>query len=181
MRAIDGELLTLDTGLLRGLRVGDELRAGQTVARVSAVGIFSAQARLEKGKAARGDRLVTPLTEAIRREQRFEFIGGDPGALYDFGAVIEALPPQEARVRGISNGRALVVVESIAAILRAQGVETSLAGNLGLQTGDVILSCNGLPVEDIAQFVNALEMSRRGGTLKIEVLRGTKEVELASK
>ncbi len=181
VRAVDGEMLTLDAGLSRGLRVGDELRAGETVARISAVGIFSAQALLEKGEAARGDKLNAPLTDSIRREQRFEFIGGDPGALYDFGAVLEALPPQEARLRGISDGKALVVLESLGAILREKGVEPSLAGQLGLQQGDVVLACNGLLVGDMAQFVNALETSRRSGTIKLKVLRGTKEVELASK
>lgn len=181
VRAVEGDLLTLDAGLSRGLRVGDELGLGETRARITAAGIFSAQARLEKGKAARGDRLVASLTEAIRREQRFEFIGGDPGALYDFGAVLEALPPQEARLRGISDGKALVVHETIGAILREKSVETSLAGQLGLQKGDVLLACNGLPTGDIAQFVNALEISRRGAALKIKVLRGTKEVELSAK
>ncbi len=181
VRAMNGAELTLDAGLARGLRVGDELRAGETSARITAVGIFSAQARLEKGKAARGDRLVAPFTEAIRREQRFEFIGGDPGALYDFGAVLEALPPQEARLRGISDGRALVVLETIGAILRSQGVEISLAGQLGLQKGDVVLTCNGLPASDVARFVDALELSRRGGALKLTVLRGTQAIELAVK
>lgn len=114
----------------------------------------------------------------MRREQRFEFIGGDPGALYDFGAVLEPLPRHEAKQRGFSDGRALIVLETISAILRDRGVETSLAGALGLQIGDVIVSCNGLPVSELPQFTNALELSRRGGQLKLRVLRGSSELEL---
>jgi hypothetical protein len=181
VRAVNGAELTLDAGLTRGLRVGDELSAGESHARITAVGIFQSLARVEAGKPARGDKMLVPLSEAIKREQRYDFIGGDPGALYDFGAVLEALPPQEARVRGISNGRALVVVETIGAILRDKGVETSLAGQLGLQKGDVVIACNGLPASDIAQFVSALDMSRRGGAFKLRVLRGTNQLDLSVK
>lgn len=181
VREVSGDVLTLDSGLSRGLRNGDELRSGECVARVTATGIFTATAKLEKGKATRGDRLVAPLTEAMKREQRFEFVGGDPGALYDFGAVLEPLPRHDAKLRGFSDGRALVVVESISSILRSRGVETSLAGALGLQKGDAILSCNGLPVSDLPQLINALELSRRGGQLKLRVLRGTTELELSNR
>jgi hypothetical protein len=175
----DAVELLLDAGLARGLRAGDELRFKGTVIRIAAVGIFTARAIVDAGKApARGERLTSKLTEAMRREQRFEFIGGDPGALYDFGAVLEPLPRHEAKLRGFSDGRALVVIETISAILRDRGVETSLAGAVGLQKGDVILSCNGLPAGDLPQFTSALELSRRGGQLKLRVLRGSSELEL---
>lgn len=179
VREVKGDWLTLDVGLSRGLRVGDSLRSGDVVARVTAAGIFTSLARLEQGKVARGDRLVAPLTDAVRREQRYELVGGDPGALYDFGAVVEAMPRHEARLRGIADGKALVVVETIEAIWRPSGVEVSLAGGLGLKRGDVILNCNGLPAGDLAQFTAALELSRRGGQVKLRVLRGTSELELA--
>ena len=181
VREVTGDVLTLDSGLSRGLRNGDEIRSGECTARITAVGIFSAVAKLENGKAARGDRLVATITEAMRREQRYEFIGGDPGALYDFGAVLEPLPRHEAKLRGFSDGRALVVVETINSILRSRGVETSLTGALGLSKGDVILSCNGLPVGDLLQFTSALELSRRGGQMKLRVLRGVSEIELSTR
>lgn len=181
VRSVEGDVLALDCGLSRGLRVGDVLRSGDAVARVTAAGIFTSQARLENGKAVRGGRFTAAWTDAMKREQRFELIGGDPGALYDFGAVLEVMPRQEARLRGIADGRALAVVETIDAILRSRGVETSMAGALGLKKGDVVLSCNGLPAGDLAQFTNALEFSRRSGQVKLRVLRGTAELELAAK
>jgi PDZ domain len=181
VREVSGDVLTLDSGLSRGLRTGDELRSGECIARVTATGIFTAVAKLEKGKAVRGDRLIAPLTEAMKRGQRFEFIGGDPGALYDFGAVLEPLPRHDAKIHGFSDGRALVVVETINSILRSRGTETSMAGTMGLQKGDVILSCNGLPVSDLQQFTSALELSRRGGAVKVRVVRGTSDLELTTR
>ncbi len=183
VRSVSGEVITLDAGLTRGLRTGDLLQSGQSQVRVTAAGIFVSHGRVESGSPPqRGERFwVEALTPAMRRMQQFEFVGGDAGALYDFGAVFESLPLPEARRRGLASGRALVVVETIGSLLRGEVVEPSLAGRLGLQAQDVLLQVNGQSIENLNELLLTLEQSRQNGALRFRVLRGAQEVELATK
>lgn len=183
VRSVQGDLLVLDTGLTRGLRAGDCLAAGASRVRVTAVGIFHARALLEAGPAPRrGDRLAAEAdTEPMKRARRFELVGGDPGALFDFGAVVEPLSPVEARQSGVADGRALMVIETFSSLLRGESVEPTLAGRAGLKPGDVILSCNGAGASSLGDFTQALELTRRSGLLKLRILRGMSELELQAR
>ncbi|KAA0211226.1 PDZ domain-containing protein [bacterium] len=180
VRSVGEGLLVLDAGLTRGLRVGDILAAGASRVRVTAVGIFHARALVEGGPALRrGDRLAAEAdTEPMKRARRFELVGGDPGALFEFGAVVEPLSPVEARQYGVADGRALMVIETFSSLLRGESVEPTLAGRAGLKPGDVILSCNGVGASSLGDFTQALELTRRSGLLRLRVLRGMGEVEL---
>ncbi|MBE7492535.1 MAG: PDZ domain-containing protein [Planctomycetes bacterium] len=183
LRGTSGNGWRLDAGLKDGLRVGDRLRGpGGTVAEVVAAGIFDSRVRVS-GEAARGQLFfVQDLTPAQERAARLATLGGDAGALLDFGAVFDPMPMSEARLAGLADGRALVVTEVIASVLRDfEGQpEPTLAARLGLRAGDVVLAVNGMPVRDLAGLYAALEYTR-GGRVSVAVLRGSATLELSAK
>ncbi|MCC6575274.1 MAG: PDZ domain-containing protein [Planctomycetes bacterium] len=182
VRASDGNRVVLDSGLTTGLRNGDLLTgAGGASVRVTAVGIFFAHGIIESGAPVAGQRLGCEATPAMFAATKALEIGGDPGALFDFGAVLRNLPPQQARARGLMGGKGLMVVEVVPAISREIGnpkAEVTTAGQLGLQQDDLILSVNGFTVSDLSDLTKALEATRRGGALRMLILRNQKEVQL---
>lgn len=175
--------VVLDSGLAAGLRSGDLLEgAGGVKVKVSAPGIFVAQAIIEAGLPKTGQRLGCEATKTMLESQLSQTQGGDPLALYDFGAVFRNLSPQDARQRGFASGRALAVREVMGSLLRSaldKNTTPTLAGRLGLKTDDVVLSVNGVAVSDVAALTRALEAARRGG-LTMRVLRGEREVALVT-
>lgn len=170
----------IDAGLKDGLRVGDKLEGAGGIYTVSAVGIFDSRVTGEHAP-ARGDKLSLEInTPALLRAGNFEVLGGDPGAFFDLGAIFEALPTQQARALGISDGRALVVTEVIRLVLRDFDgpPQATLAANLGLRAGDVLAGVNGFAVPDLNQLANALEWTRRSGKLQATVIRDGRTLEL---
>lgn len=183
LRGPSGNGWRLDAGLKDGLRVGDTLAgAGGTSAQVVAVGIFDSRVRVN-GVAARGQEFfIESLTATQQRAARMSELGGDPGALFDLGAVFDPMPMREARLAGLADGRALQVSEVISAILRDFEAEPqpSLAAKLGLRAGDVVVSVNGMQVRDFAGLYAALDYSR-GGAVSMIVLRGSATLELSAR
>jgi hypothetical protein len=172
----------IDRGLAHGLRVGDRLEDGSgRAATVAAVGIFSA--RVSATAAQPGTRLFLPVaTPAVKRAAALQSLGGDPGGLYEFGAVLESLDGVSAREQGLSNRRALRVLEVFTAILRDPGQEPAptLAGRLGLRTGDLILEVNGMPVHTLNQFTQALGPPGRASRISMKVVRTGRELGLTA-
>jgi hypothetical protein len=183
VRGPAGEGWRIDAGLKDGLRVGDQLFSAGGEYVVTAVGIFDARV---KGSVAptRGDRLSRALDNpALRRAAALEVIGGDPGGLYDFGAVFEVLPVMQAREHGFSDGRGLRVVETIAAVLRdfEAEPEPTLASRLGLLEGDIMVQVNGYPASDLNQLAEALEWSRKSRDVQATIIRGGRTIDLSSR
>jgi len=181
VRGRSGDGWRIDAGLARGVRVGDVFEGpGGVDAKVVAVGIFDA--RVVCGtELALGTRLYTDAgSDPLLRAEQHRLSGGDPGALFDLGAVFDILPLAQARDLGIGDGRALVVVEVIPAILRnhATDPEPSLAARLGLQRGDVLLEVNGVPATDMNALVQALQWTRGSGALSATVLRQGRTIGL---
>ncbi|MCC6466480.1 MAG: PDZ domain-containing protein [Planctomycetes bacterium] len=175
-----GEGWRIDAGLKDGLRVGDVLVGpAETEARVAAVGIFESRVRAAK-PLSRGARLRCEASSpAQQRAVRMAELGGDPGAFLDFGAVLDVAAPHLARSAGLSDSRAVIVTETIPALLRGPGdAEPSLCARLGLQTGDVLYEVNGLPVGNLAEVARALDLSRDGRLLTAKVVRAGKTVSL---
>lgn len=183
LRGPSGNGWRLDAGLKDGLRLGDKLAgAGGVTAEVVAVGIFDSRVRVN-GVAARGQEFfIESLTATQQRAARMAELGGDPGALFDLGALFDPMPMREARLAGLADGRALEVTEVIGSILRDfEGQpQATLAARLGLRAGDVVLTVNGMQVRDLAGLYNALEYSR-SGAVSITVLRGSATLELSAK
>lgn len=183
VRTRDGSTVILDRGLTAGLRTNDVFTgAGGARVRISAMGIFFSQALVEAGSPQPGGRLECEATPAMLRAQ--SAAGGfDPGALYEFGAVLAEMPAPEARRLGFAGGRALAVREVITALLRMptdNQAQATLAGRLGLQAGDVLLACNGYSIANVSDFTRALDSSRRV-PVTLLVLRNGKEVELVTR
>lgn len=183
LRGPSGNGWRLDAGLKDGLRVGDRLtgRSGLSAV-VVAAGIFDCRVRVD-GLASRGAEFVVESpNERQLRAARLSEHGGDPGALYDLGAIFDAMPMREARLAGLADGRALQVSEVISAILRDFEGEPqpSLAARLGLRAGDVVVSVNGMQVRDLAGLYAALDYSR-SGAVSMTVLRGSATLELSAK
>lgn len=182
VRSRDGNRVVLDSGLTAGLRTGDMLTgAGGTKVRVTGTGIFFAHGIIEEGSPVGGQRLGCDATTAMLQAQKAIVTGDDPGALFDFGAVVRNLPPQEARKRGVMSGKGLVVAEVIPSIVRDPAritAEITTAGKLGLQPEDLLLSVNGFNVADLSDLTTALEASRGGARFAMLVLRNGKEVQL---
>lgn len=183
VRGQAGDAWLIDAGLKDGLRVGDVLVASGLRARVDAAGIFDSRVTFEGRQPSRGAQLLTQTwTDAMDRAARFDSFGGDPGALFDFGAVFIAMPVHEARQQGFSDGKALRVHEVIRTILRepAAAPVVSLAAQLGLQRGDVIVRVNNAPAGSLSDLGAALGYSRRG-IVTATVLREGRALELATR
>jgi len=183
LRGTSGNGWRLDAGLKDGLRVGDRLVGKDGVsAQVVAAGIFDSRVRVD-GVAARGQEFfVEALTEPQQRASRLREVGGDPGALLDLGAIFDPMQMRDARMLGLSDGRALAVTEVVPAILRDFEGEpqATLAARMGLRSGDVILAVNGMQVRDLGGLFQALELTRGGMTL-FTVMRGNGTLELSAK
>lgn len=182
VRGTAGNDVLISAGLKDGLRVGDMLQGpGGSTARVTAAGIFEARVSISGPTPARGAemRAETP-TPAMKRAARFAEVGGDPGAFLEFGAVLGALPMADARLLGISDGKALVVEESIPAIMRDadQPASPTLAARIGLRAGDVIIEVNGASVRALNDFTAALGWSLQPQVLHVRVIRNGRELEL---
>ena len=123
VRGQSADGLLIDAGLKDGLRVGDVLQGPRGVqARVSAVGVFEARVSVTGGKALPGTEFRARVTsDAQKRAASFSDFGGDPGAFFEFGAVVSAMPLGEARMLGISDGAALRVDETIPALMKDAG------------------------------------------------------------
>lgn len=173
----------IDAGLKDGLRVGDRLEGAGGIYTVSAVGIFDSRVHGDHAP-TRGEKLSREInTPALLHARSFEALGGDPGAFLDLGAIFEALPTLQARVLGISDGRALVVTEVIRLVLRDFDgqPQATLAANLGLRAGDVLAGVNGFAVSDLNQLAGALEWTRRSGKLQATVIRDGRTLELQTR
>jgi hypothetical protein len=181
VRSRSAEGWRVDAGLSHGLRAGDQLTGpeGRTV-RVLAVGIFDARVA-DADWLRLGTRLVLPdASGPYLRVLAYRQAGGDPGSLFDLGAVFQPASTLEARAAGISSGRALGVIEVIPAILRDHNsdAQPSLAARAGLRRGDIVLEVNGHGVSDIAELVEALRWTRNSGILQVTVLREGQALQL---
>lgn len=183
VRDAAGEGWRVDGGLKDGLRVGDVLLAKGLRARVVAAGIFDSRVQFETGTPRRGDRLRTEAwTAPMERAAKYDSFGGDPGALLDFGAVFAQLPVHEARSHGLTDGKAIRVEEVIRTVLRDMNgqPEVTLATQLGLQRGDILIRVNNAPAGTPNDLASALGYARRG-TVTATVLREGRTVELAAR
>lgn len=182
VRGKRGDGLLIDAGLKDGLRVGDTLDGpGGATARVTAVGVFESRVSVSEGTLAQGAELRTTVrTEAQVRAAKYAEFGGDPGAFLEFGALVSAMPLSEARMLGISDGAAIRVDETIAAIMKDPVVSpvATLAAQLDLRAGDVIVEVNGAHVRSANDLGNALGWSFDPKLLSVRVLRGGKQLDL---
>ena len=182
VRNENAEGVTIDAGLKDGLRVGDTLDGPQnTRVRVIAVGVFESRVSVSGGTLVPGTELRARVTtDAQKRAAQFADFGGDPGAFYQFGALVSALPLSEARMLGISDGAALRVDETIPALLKDAGgaPQSTIAAQLDLRTGDVIVEVNGTNVRNENEFAKALGWSLDPRMLSIRVLRNGKQTDL---
>lgn len=185
VRYISADGVLIDAGLKDGLRVGDTLEGPQGVqARVTSVGVFDARVSLSGGKPARGDELRARVsTEAQKRAASFAGFGGDPGAFFEFGALVSALPLSEARMLGVSDGAVLRVDESIPALLKGADTapQPTLASQLDLRAGDVIVEVNGAHVRNEDELARALGWSLDPRLLNVRVIRNGKQLDLKLK
>lgn len=181
VRGSSGDGLLIDAGAKDGLRVGDELSAaGGVKARVTAVGIFEARISAD-GPLSRGAEVrARAATEAQQRAAGFAEFGGDPGAFLEFGALVSAMPLADARMLGISDGAALRVDETLPALLRdpQSAPAPTLAAQLDLRAGDVIIEVNGSHVRTLNDFGQALGWSRDPRLLTVRILRNGKQLDL---
>jgi serine protease Do len=81
---------------------------------------------------------------------------------------IEKLTPQLAEEAGVASTRGVII---------SRMLRVSEAYDAGLRTGDVILTLNGQPIDDPAQFLRMIADSKPGTTAAIKVLRGNRQVE----
>jgi hypothetical protein len=147
-----------------------------------AAGIFDSRVRVD-GAALRGDVFAIEARNAIQqRANRLEYMGGDPGAFLDLGAVLDPVSFGESRMMGLADGGALRVAEVIPAILRDYGAEPemSLAAKMALQGGDVIERANGVRTRDFNELAHALEIGRNG-RMAVTIIRNSKRLELATR
>jgi hypothetical protein len=171
----------IDAGLTHGVRTGDVFMAGDgRELTVVAVGIFDARVHCDSPLALGTRALLRTDSPALLRARHYQPAGGDPGSLFDLGAVFEQLPMHEAHDLGLNSGRALWVVETIPAILRDHTTdpEPSLAARLGLQRGDIVLDVNGHDCSDLNTLIEALQWTRHSGMLDATVIRNGLNVEL---
>jgi hypothetical protein len=180
VRGVSGDGLLISAGAKDGLRVGDVLHGPNGVeARVSAVGIFDA--RVTAAGLPRGTELrVDVRTEAQRRAARFAEFGGDPGAFFEFGALLTPLQPGEARILGIADGRALRVDEVITALLKDPDGDPvpTLAARLGLQPGDVMYEANGAATGSFNDLATALGWSHTQQQHHMRIIRNSRQLDL---
>lgn len=179
VRRSDAQGWVLDAGASDGVRVGDQFRTSDGVLTVRRVAVF--ESYVEGAKTRVGATVwMDTLTPAIERSQNYSEFGGDPGGFYVFGAVIEPAPVATARALGISNGQALHVVETLGTLWSKDGVEPTLASRLGLTTGDIIVSVNGVNVKTLADFAQALDWTGRVTSPNVRVIRNQRQVTLGA-
>lgn len=181
VRGGSGDGLLIDAGAKDGLRVGDQLTAaGGVKARVTAVGIFQARISADVPLSRGAELRARAATAAQQRAAGFAEFGGDPGAFLEFGALVSAMPLADARMLGISDGAALRVDETLPALLRdPQSAPTpTLAAQLDLRVGDVIIEVNGTHVRTLNDFGQALGWSRDPRLLTVRILRNGKQLDL---
>ena len=56
--------------------------------------------------------------------------------------------------------------------------QRSDAWGAGLRAGDIIVSFNGRPIEDVSQFLRMLADSKVGTTARLEILRESRRLEV---
>ncbi|MCA8914842.1 MAG: hypothetical protein KDB90_05480 [Planctomycetes bacterium] len=182
VRGASGDGLLIDAGLKDGLRVGDTLSGpGGVTARITAVGVFESRVAVVGGTLMTGAELRTAATtDAQLRAAKFAEFGEDPGAFFGFGALVSGLPLSEARMLGISDGAALRVDETIPALFKdpASDPQATLAAQLDLRAGDVIVEVNGTHVRNSSDLGQALGWSLDPKLLSVRVLRGGKQLDL---
>jgi hypothetical protein len=181
LATVRGDGTLIDAGLKDGLRVGDELIGpGGVKVRVTAAGIFEARISTDS-PISRGAEVRTRVsTEAQKRAAKFNDFGGDPGAFLEFGVLVSAMPLNEARMLGLSDGSALRVDEAIGVVMKdaKAAPQATLASRLDLRAGDVIVEVNGASVRTVNDFASALGWSLDPQRLTIRVLRGGKQIDL---
>lgn len=85
-----------------------------------------------------------------------------------FGAQLLVPTPEQRTAAGIKEGEGIVLGNIIA---------NQSAQAAGLQTGDIILSIDGMPVATAQQFVNVFRAKTANDTAKLVYLRGGKREE----
>ncbi|MCB9893643.1 MAG: hypothetical protein H6839_04265 [Planctomycetes bacterium] len=182
VRGNSGDGVLIDAGLKDGLRVGDMLLgSGGVKARVTALGVFDARVAVTGGVPVKGAELRTPVTtEAQSRAAKYADFGGDPGAFLEFGVLLSAMPLSEARMLGISDGAAMRVDETIPALLRdpASAPQATLAAQLDLRAGDVLVEVNGAHIGSSNDLGNALGWSLDPKLLTVRILRNGRQLDL---
>lgn len=180
VRGSSGGGMLIDAGAKDGLRVGDTLRGASGVeVRVTAVGIFDARVSADKALSRGAELRAKAESDAQQRAARFAELGGDPGAFYEFGALMTQMQPVDARTLGISEGTALRVDEVLSNLLRDGQVVQTLAGRTDLRAGDVIVEVNGAQVGSFSELAGALGWVRDPRMLHIRVLRNGRLVDLS--
>jgi serine protease Do len=81
---------------------------------------------------------------------------------------IERLTPQLAEEVGVSATKGVII---------SRMLRVSEAYDAGLRTGDVILSVNGMAIDDPSQFLRLVADSKPGTTAVVKVLRGNRTLE----
>jgi serine protease Do len=81
---------------------------------------------------------------------------------------IERITPQLAEEAGVAATKGVII---------SRMLRVSEAYDAGLRTGDVILSVNGLAIDDPSQFLRLVADSKPGTTAVVKVLRGNRTLE----
>ena len=107
--------------------------------------------------------LVTGSQESVEAKQpRAE--DSEPSAW--LGLTVEELPPQ-MRARGISG------------VLVTEVEEGSIAGEAGLQGGDVIIAVNRKPISSMPEYLDAIRVAGKKGSVALLVKRGDASIYFA--
>jgi serine protease Do len=85
------------------------------------------------------------------------------------GAGLQSLTPDLAQALGIASEAGVIVSDVYA---------DSTAERAGLKIRDVIVSVDGIPVDNVAFFALSLYMRNAAGPTKLEILRGDQKLEL---